>query len=243
MLYYSIAGLTVKMDTFGMTRERAEKYRIDPVENPDIVISTQELIDSGFNYIEKWTEMDDDWKENWATLIMFCRKLIAFDGMRFHASAVVVDGKAYLFTADPGIGKSTHTLLWLNQFGNRAYILNDDKPIIRLIDGILYAFGSPWSGKYDISANIGVPIAGIAILERGDKNVISRCSGLKALVSIMKQLNTSKFKDYRTKMMELTDKLVTQVPIWKLECNMDPEAAIVSYEAMSGQKFIKENKE
>ena len=73
--------------------------------------------------------------------------------MLLHSSAVVVDGYAYLFSADSGTGKSTHTGLWKQHFGDRAYIINDDKPAIRKVDGEWYVFGTPWSGKTDTSVN------------------------------------------------------------------------------------------
>ena len=155
--------------------------------------------------------------------------------MMLHASAVVVDGRAYLFSADCGTGKSTHVGLWLKRFGERAYILNDDKPAMRIVNGTWYAFGTPWSGKYDLSTNTGVPIAGIAMLERSDANEIARFQGKDAIYAIYRQLNRkTETAAFRIKQLELLDKLLTQVPVWKLKCNMDPEAAMVSYEAMSG---------
>jgi len=154
-----------------------------------------------------------------------------------HSSAVVVDGRAYLFTADSGTGKSTHASLWLRQFPNNAYILNDDKPALRLINGTWYAFGTPWSGKNDISVNAGVPVAGIAVLERGENNEIAPFSGVAAIHALLKQVNRPILMEYRVLLLELLDKLITKVPVWKLKCNLDAEAAIAAYEGMSGQKF------
>ena len=142
-----------------------------------------------------------------------------------------------MFTANPGTGKSTHTSLWLQKFGNRAFILNDDKPALRLEDGAWYAYGTPWSGKHDISVNARVPVAGIACLERGEINEIEPFSGRDAVLALLRQCNRPKAAEYRIKLLDLLDKLITQVPVWKLKCNMDPEAAIVSYEAMSGCKY------
>lgn len=239
-MYYRIADLTVKIDFLGITMERAEKYRIDPVENPDIDIPVEDIKNQVYDFIAKYPMLQGSWIEHNSTLLCFCRQLIRFNGMRLHSSAVVVDGKAYLFSADPGTGKSTHTKLWLKQFGDKAYILNDDKPIIRFVDGTFYAYGSPWSGKDDLSVNKGVPIAGITMLERGKKNEIDRFFGVEALAALMRQLPRPRKLEYRSKVLKLLDKLINDVPIWKLKCNMDPEAAIVSYEAMSGQKFEKE---
>ncbi len=234
--YYMISGLKVKMDTFGKTEKQAYRYIIDRPDSVDIVIES-----SRDDWKARRPEMPIESCEYLSTGFNFYRQLLNFDGLMLHASAVVVDGNAYLFTANPGTGKSTHTKLWLNMFGDRAFILNDDKPALRLEDGIWYAYGTPWSGKHDISVNEKVPVAGIAFLERSDINEITPFTGLEAVRMIFTQVNSPKWKDYREKLLCLLDKLMRSTPVWRLKCNMEPEAAIVSYEAMSGLKFDKEN--
>lgn len=230
--YYNVAGLTIKMNTFGKTSLQAEPYRIHNIEKPDVVISTD-----GYELEKLWPTLSVDSREYMATGVLFYKALLNYDGMMLHSSAVVVDDRAYLFTANCGTGKSTHTSLWLKLFGDRAFVLNDDKPALRCENGIWYAYGTPWSGKHDISRNVRVPLAGIAVLERGEENVISRFNGIDAINQIIRQVNKPKFPEYRIKMLNNVDKLFREIPIWKLKCNMDPEAAIVSYEAMSGQKL------
>ena len=233
--YYKIAGLTVKMDTFGRTEEQARPYACEPSEPIDIVVQS-----CWPEIKERYPQYTDDVGEYMTTGAIFYQHLLDYDGMRLHSSAVVVDGKAYLFTADSGTGKSTHTRLWLELFGDRAFILNDDKPALRLEDGVWYAYGTPWSGKHDISVDKKIPVAGIAAIERGEKNEIAPLGGIGGIHAILKQVNRPRAAGYREKLLELMDKLFEQVPIWKLRCNMDPEAAIVAYEAMSGEKWRKE---
>lgn len=227
--HYKIAGLVVEMDSFGRTAEQAKPYQINEQPHIDIRIQPDHAL--------VWKKMPNLEKEDCeylATGVDFYAKLLSFDGFRLHASAVVVDEKAYLFTAASGTGKSTHTNLWLNYFGERAYILNDDKPALRMEDGIWYAYGTPWSGKHNINKNTRVPLAGIACLERSETNTIEPYFGSDAILAIMRQSNKPKDMNCRLKLMELLDKLITQVPIWKLQCNKQTEAAIVAYEAMSG---------
>lgn len=227
--YYRIAGLIVAMDTFGRTEKQAVPYLIDTDEPPDIkMVSLFDKVKS------KYPELTDDYAEHLGTSVLFYKELLKnHNGFLLHSSAVVVDGKAYLFSANSGTGKSTHTSLWLQKFGERAYILNDDKPAVRLIDGIWYAFGTPWSGKNDISVNEGVPIAGICMMERGEKNEIARFGGKSAIFEIFAQTNRPRMQEYREKLLELLDDMISNVPIWKMKCNMDPEAATCAYEAMS----------
>lgn len=224
--YYKIAGLTVLMDSFGRTAEQAKPYLCEPAE-PEIVIRSRPVTNP------RCAHLSESDREYLASGGSFYRQLLHFDGMMLHASAVVVDGKAYLFSADSGTGKSTHTQLWLQKFGDRAYILNDDKPALRLRDGIWYAYGTPWSGKHDISINIGVPVAGIAMVERCEENSIAPFAGTEAILAILRQVNRPYGAAYRAQLLMLLDKLITQVPIWRLRCNMDPEAVEVSYGAMA----------
>ncbi len=228
---YRIAGLRVQMDTFGRTENQAVPYLSTPFEECDIEIRSNPAA------MRTWApNLSEDDLEYMGTGSSFYRQLLDFDGMLLHSSAVMVDGKAYLFSAPSGTGKSTHTQLWLRAFGDRAKILNDDKPALRLEEGVWYAYGTPWSGKYDYSVNTKVPLAGICMLERGDGNKIAPYGGAKAVHDILAQTVRSADPAAMTKLLELLDKLVTTVPVWKLECNMDPEAAWVSYRAMSGKE-------
>ena len=102
----------------------------------------------------------------------FAQALLPKDILLLHGSTVAVDGKAYLFTAKCGTGKSTHTRLWRQLLGERAVMVNDDKPFLRFTPEEVLACGSPWSGKHGLDSNITVPLGGICILERGQKNKI-----------------------------------------------------------------------
>ena len=229
--YYQVAGLVFRMKSSGTTAKRAERYRCDARERVDFEIKVT------WNRLkERFPDMTDDVAEYLATGFCFYRNLLNFDGLMLHSSAVVVDGKAYLFSADSGMGKSTHTKLWLDAFGDRAYILNDDKPALRLEDGRWYAYGTPWSGKNDISADLKVPVAGIALLRRGEENIISPSGGIEAIHRLFKQVNRPRNAAYREKLLELIDQLMQKVPIWDLQCNMESEAAKIAYEAMKGSK-------
>ncbi len=227
---YRIAGLTVKMKSYGRTIRQAYPYRCEDTVNPDITI------DSRWDKLrEKYPMISEEDGEYLCTGSNFYRQLLDYDGLMLHSSAVVVDGKAYLFSAPCGTGKSTHTRLWLEHFGELAYILNDDKPALRLQDGVWYAYGTPWSGKNDISVNLGVPVAGIAMVERSETNEISQWNGKEAIFAVYSQVNRPSTPEFRMKLLDLLDKLFAGIPVWKLRCNMNPDAAMVSYAAMSGK--------
>ena len=232
--YYMIAGLKVEMDSFGKTETQAEPYRCEPFEQADMVVQG-----NWETLKEKAPHFSQESCEYMSTGSSFYLQLLNFDGMMIHASAVMMDGCAYLFTAPSGTGKSTHTQLWQRQFGEKAQILNDDKPALRLEDGQWYAYGTPWSGKTALNIPARVPLVGICYLRRGEVNRIMPMNSKEAIFSLMEQTVRSRQPELARKMLGVLDKLVSAVPVWKMECNMDPQAAVVSFEAMSqGRKDV-----
>lgn len=147
-----------------------------------------------------------------------------------HGSTVAVDGQAYLFTAPCGTGKSTHTRLWRELFGDRSVMVNDDKPFLRLTGGQILAYGSPWSGKHGLSSNVCFPLKGICVLRRGAENVIRHAEDGEFSGFLMHQIQP----EGDVRVSGLLEKLVESVPVWEMACNRNADAARVSYAAMSG---------
>ncbi len=150
----------------------------------------------------------------------------------YHGSVISVDGQGYLFTAKSGTGKSTHTALWREMFGERAVMVNDDKPLLQVKDGHVIVHGSPWNGKHKLGNNISVPLKALCILERGEKNVIERVKPAGVLPLLMQQVNRMSEPVKLLKTMDTLEQILKLVPIYRLKCNMDPEAAKISYEGM-----------
>jgi hypothetical protein len=159
--------------------------------------------------------------------------LVERDTLLLHGSTVAVDGRAYLFTAPCGTGKSTHTRLWREVFGQRAVMVNDDKPFLKITpDGVL-AYGSPWSGKHGLASNVCVPLQGICSLERGKENRIHRTDANQLLDILRSQVHTPEDPVMIRKVYALLDSLAERVALWVMQCNMDPEAARISHSVMS----------
>ena len=161
-------------------------------------------------------------------------KLFEYDTLLFHGSVIAVDGQAYLFTAKSGTGKSTHTRLWREMLGDRAVMVNDDKPFLRVMEDGIRVCGSPWNGKHKLGTNIDVPLKAICILERGEQNEISRISPKEAVVMLLQQSNRPQQAKLLPKYMELLDQIAHKTAFYRLKCNMDPSAAELSYRTMSG---------
>ena len=150
-----------------------------------------------------------------------------------HGSTVAVDGEAYLFTAACGTGKSTHTRLWRETFGPRAVMVNDDKPFLEIRKDGVIAHGSPWTGKHGLGTNVSMPLKGICILHRGPENVIRPIKPADAMDMLLHQTHVP--EGHSALATALVEKLANTVPLWEMECTKDPDAALVSYGAMSGK--------
>lgn len=159
----------------------------------------------------------------------FYEALLHFDGFMLHSSGVVMDNYAYLFSADPGTGKSTHTDLWLKYFGDRAKIINDDKPAIRMIDDKLYVYGTPWSGKTDRNINMRVPLGAIVFLERSEENWVKKIKPAEAIPLILQQTIRPRDKEVMIKLLDMLDIVLSRVNLYKLGCNISEDAVKVSY--------------
>ena len=159
--------------------------------------------------------------------------LILHDTILLHGSAVAVDGQGYLFTAKCGTGKSTHTRLWRQVFGQRAVMINDDKPFIMLSDGGAMLCGAPWSGKHGLDTNMIVPLKGICILERGAENRILPITPADAREMLHKQSSPPLDSTLLSVHDTLVEQLLACVPLWRMECNKEPDAAITAHQVMS----------
>jgi len=166
------------------------------------------------------------------------RKLADFllndDVILFHGSVIAVDNQAYLFTAKSGTGKSTHTRLWREYLKERAVMVNDDKPLLKIMENQVIAYGTPWNGKHHLGENIAVPLKSLCILRRGQENQIHQISRQQAYAMLVQQVHKPDNPEKLAKTLNLIDKLAETVSLYELYCNRNPDAAAVSYNAMKG---------
>lgn len=153
-----------------------------------------------------------------------------------HSSAVLYEGKAYLFQGKSGTGKSTHARMWLENIPGTT-LLNDDHPIIRISDdGTAKAYGSPWSGKTHCYKNVSAPIGAFVRIVRSDTNFLQPLPPLKAYASLMTSvfylpLLTEKQREIRHKTIE---RLAMTVPCCEMHCLPNSDAAQVCLRGIMG---------
>ena len=159
-------------------------------------------------------------------------RLFDYDTLLFHGSTIAVDNQAYLFTAKSGTGKSTHTRLWRELLGDRAIMVNDDKPFLEITKTGVIACGSPWNGKHRLGNNIQVPLKAICILERGEENSIEEITPKEALMMLIQQSSRPEDPKKMGKYLDLLDRLAQNVKLYKMRCAITPQAAKLAYETM-----------
>ena len=147
-----------------------------------------------------------------------------------HSSVIVKDGRAVMFLGESGTGKSTHTRLWRENIEG-AWLLNDDSPIVRIVDGRAVVYGSAWSGKTHCYVDECYPIAGIVRLSQAPHNRMRQLNLLEAFGAIYPSCPPSFAYDERLQdnICELLSALLGRVRVWHLECLPDAAAARLSY--------------
>ncbi len=160
----------------------------------------------------------------------------AYGVFLFHGSVISVDNEAYLFTAKSGTGKSTHTRLWREHFGDRAFMVNDDKPLIKVTDDGAFVYGTPWNGKHRLSKNVCVRLKALAVLHRGTENTIEQTSAVKVKPMLIQQAYRSKNPAVLIRILSLLDEFSKKIELYDLYCNMEPEACEVAYKGMNDGK-------
>lgn len=181
----------------------------------------------------KLRKVTEPFLERLAIQRKFAEYLMGCGVLMVHGSAVAVDGVGYIFTAACGTGKSTHTRLWREVFGDRAMMINDDKPFVRITPEGVTVCGAPWSGKHGLDTNTEVPLGGICMLERGRENEI-RPVLPEEIPELCRNLRWFMEADRVPQFDALGSELARRMPLWHMRCNMDPAAARMSHCAMSG---------
>ncbi len=173
----------------------------------------------------------DEYLEELAVYRKMAEKMTDYNTILFHGSVIAVDGHGYLFTAKSGTGKSTHTRLWREYFGDKAVMVNDDKPMIHIGETVT-VYGTPYNGKHNLGTNISVPLKAICILTRSEDNHIEPITKAQAYTMLLQQVYRSSDRQKMQKILMLVDSLSEKTALYRLGCNMDIEAAKIAYEGM-----------
>ena len=215
--------------------DREPSFTVEPTED-DL-----QRIQRGFDQMAKIEGKEpqiygERFLENNAIHALISEQLVRHNVLLLHGSALCMDGEAYIFTAPSGTGKSTHTRLWREVFGDRVWMINDDKPLLKVRHDDVLVYGTPWNGKHHLSQNAGAPLKAIVRLCRGEENHIEAIKKADAFPILMKQAFASENPASMAKILSMEKQILDTAAFYELHCNMLSEAAKVAWMGMNEGK-------
>lgn len=197
---------------------------------PDCVLIPSEDFSESVVYVpSERSERLTEFALSNAMMLLYTFRTSPYETLMVHASVIRHDEGGYMFLGRSGTGKSTHSRLWLNNIEDTS-LLNDDNPVIRVVDGVPYIFGTPWSGKTPCYKNESVPLKAVVRLSQAPFNRITRHSPLQAYASLMPSCSCMRWDRKSVDALHSTvEKVISIVRCWHLECLPDADAARVCH--------------
>lgn len=231
-----VAGVNIGISTLSTgTYGYCIRYISD--EKPDVCITvTKEDVERVASSGKGTDPTNTVYNECIAVYEKIIDALLDYDCFMMHGAVIAIDNNAWMFSADSGTGKTTHIKQWLRH-KKRVYIVNGDKPIIRFLDGQIYACGTPWCGKERLGTNTMVPLRGIAFLERNEYNTIREMPFAEAYLYLLQHVHVQHDVEKAKKTLCLVRKLDHKVLYYDFKINnFKDDCFNVAYDAMVGNK-------
>lgn len=203
-------------------------------QHPDCILKTSADFADNVVYIQETSsERIAEFAISNAMMLLYTFCTSPYQTLMVHASVIRNDGHGYMFLGRSGTGKSTHSRLWLKHIPG-SVLLNDDNPVIRVIDGLAYVYGTPWSGKTPCYKNESVPLKAVVRLSQAPYNKIVRFAPLQSFASLMPACSCMRWDSASVSALHKTvEKVIAVVPGYSLECLPDEEAAVLCHSAVS----------
>lgn len=225
MFFIKIADLVVKINNkYEYVTELCKDYLIEEAV-PDIVV---DITDDDV-LKEQTGKFPLGYLESLAVYRKIAESMPNYGGVLMHAAVIETEDTGIAFLAKSGTGKTTHISLWHKYLKDKVRVVNGDKPIIRIIDDTVYAYGTPWAGKERLQTNSRTELKNICFVERAESNScvkITPDEGFNRIVSAV-------YLDKCFGAMDIINKLLHKCDFYIVNCNMDISAAQVAYEGMN----------
>lgn len=203
---------------------------------------TQADIDFERDMATEGADWTDAYLETLAVQRTIANRLPGQRRLLAHGAIIEFEGRAYLFTAPSGTGKSTHIRLWRQYLGDAVRVINGDKPFVRIPERreeLPVVYGTPWAGKEGWQCNDSAPLAGIALLSRSEPGAssIRPTSAALNIDKIMRQVYFPPDAGAAVLTLDLLDAMLARVPVYELACDMSEDAVRASFEGLTGLDY------
>lgn len=233
-----VADQVIAIDSrYEYIKEYCKDYYVSDIE-ADITVAVTEQEIQAEQSLDESQVFPPAYLETLAVLRKIGEHLAKVNRILFHGVVISYNREdGYMFTAVSGTGKSTHARLWKRYLKDAVEVVNGDKPIIAVENGLAIAYGTPWAGKEGWQKNASVRLKGICIVEQGTTNEIRRVNPLQYFNTLFQQLHIPRDAEAAGKTLELFDALMQAVPVYVLKCDISEEAVQCSYEELTGLSY------
>lgn len=231
---YLFGGISVEVCfSHGFIADRCRDYETENAPEIFINLTNEDILAEASFGKTAVTESTSGYLEFLSLYRKFCDSAAEKGIILMHGCAVATGGKAYIFTAPSGTGKSTHARLWLQLLGDKAFVLNGDKPLIDMKTCVPTVYGTPWDGKEHLSRNTNLPLGGIVLIERSESNTIEPIGSGDALKTLLSQCYRPNNPNAMQHVLNGIVKLSESVRFYRLKCNISKEAALLSFNTIT----------
>ncbi len=228
MFVARFADLNIAIENkYNYVKDMCYQYIIE--DKPDFSVSV-----SDFEIVAEDNEKRFDlaYLESLAIYRKIAEKVIAYDGLLMHGVVIELYQCGIAFLAKSGVGKTTHAKLWRTLLGDRVSIINGDKPLIRVKNDKVFAYGTPWAGKEKIHSNRKTNLQKICFLERAEENQCVLLDNSKVFAKLMSQIYIPKDAGKFLTTVDLVKMLIEKTEFYLIKCNTDLSAAKTAYERL-----------
>ena len=225
-----------------------QKYIIfeEKVHKADIVVTVtnNDLENEKLIYRNVYGYYNDDIEKSELSLedleiISIYRKIsiemLSFNIFLMHGAVVSTRGNGYMFSASSGVGKTTRTRLWMQNIPD-SIIVNGDKPLLKVTDDSLYAFGTPWCGKEGWNTNVRVRLKAIFLVERAQDDrdsIVREISFTDAFLNLLMLTYRPTNQIQMSKTLQLLKAIEGKVRFYQFRSKPTADAIRMAYEAVS----------
>lgn len=233
MILCRICDLNIRIETIHKNIETLFCDYLADFSKPDITLRVTE--DELQAEKEKYPEHSKSYLEGQLLFKQLAEKILAYDTFFFHSAAVCHENEGYLFTGKSGSGKSTHAALWTKLFPD-DFIINGDKPLIKMKKDGFYVYGTPWCGKENMQKNTSAKLRAVFFIEQTEENRAEKMSAKEVLAEIFNQTVYVKNPTLNEALFKMLDRFITELPFFRLKCRIDDGAVLCALAAAKGEK-------